>query len=80
MLITISKFFCLEVELVEMKKKMSDIDIGLLGNEKFPVQLKFAIEEAIEESIVPFKVDLIDFYNVDEIFKAEALKKIVEWK
>jgi predicted nucleotidyltransferase len=62
------------------EKKMSDIDIGLLGNEKFPVQLKFAIEEAINESIVPFKVDLIDFYNVDENFKAEALKKIVEWK
>jgi predicted nucleotidyltransferase len=62
------------------EKKMSDIDIGILGNEKFPLQLKFKIQEAIEESIVPFKVDIIDFFNVDGNFKEEALKKIVEWK
>lgn len=62
------------------EKKMSDIDIGILGNEKFPLQLKFKIQEAIEESIVPFKVDIIDFFNVDVNFKEEALKKIVEWK
>ena len=62
------------------EKKMSDIDIGILGNEKFPLQLKFEIQEAIEESIVPFKVDIIDFFNVDGNFKEEALKKIVEWK
>ena len=59
------------------EKKMSDIDIGILGNEKFPLQLKFEIQEAIEESIVPFKVDIIDFFNVDGNFKEEALKKIV---
>jgi predicted nucleotidyltransferase len=57
------------------EKKMSDIDIGILGNEKFPLQLKFKIQEAIEESIVPFKVDIIDFFNVDGNFKEEALKK-----
>lgn len=61
-------------------KKMSDIDVGILGNNKFPTQLKFAIENEIEESIVPFKVDIIDFFDVDETFKKEALNQIVEWR
>ena len=61
-------------------KKMSDIDVGILGKEKFPIKLKFAVEEEIDESIVPFKVDIIDFFDVDETFKEEALKQTIIWK
>jgi predicted nucleotidyltransferase len=60
-------------------KKFSDIDVGILGNCKFSTLLRFQIEEDIDESLVPFKVDIVDFFNVDEKFKKEALKQIVEW-
>ena len=61
-------------------KKYSDIDVGILGNQKFSVIKKFDIENAIDESIVPYKVDLVDFFGVDNKFKSEALKKIVIWE
>lgn len=61
-------------------KKHSDIDVGILGNQKFSVIKKFDIEDAIDESIVPYKVDLVDFFSLDNKFKSEALKKIVIWK
>ncbi len=59
--------------------QMSDIDVGFLGETDFPIMLKAEIEEAIDESIVPFKVDLVDFKQVGEAFRAEALKHIVIW-
>jgi len=37
------------------------------------------MEEVIEESIIPFKVDLVDFTFVDETFKKYALQKTIEW-
>ena len=58
---------------------MSDIDVGLLGVANFPVILKGEIEDAIEESIVPFHVDLIDFNLVNLSFRKEVLKKIIVW-
>lgn len=60
-------------------KKFSDIDVGILGNKPFSTITKFEIEQAIEDSIVPFKVDIIDFFNANSTFKTEALKQIVEW-
>ncbi len=61
-------------------KKFSDIDVGILGNQKFSVINKFEIEQAIDESIVPYKVDIIDFFNADNKFQTEALTHIIEWK
>jgi hypothetical protein len=57
----------------------SDIDIGIWGDTRLPVKTKLAIEEALEESIIPFKVDIVDFSLMDEKFKEFALKKVVEW-
>jgi uncharacterized protein len=57
----------------------SDIDVGIWGHDRVPVKIKIAIEEAIEESIIPFKVDLVDFSIMDNTFKKFALKKIIEW-
>ncbi|MBC7744372.1 MAG: nucleotidyltransferase domain-containing protein [Flavobacterium sp.] len=59
--------------------QISDIDIGFLGDSDLPVMLRAEIENAIEESIVPFHVDLRDFNQVDSSFREEALKKIIVW-
>ncbi len=57
----------------------SDIDIGLWSTEKIDKSILRKINEAIEESIVPYRVDVVDFTNVDENFKKTALKKIEIW-
>lgn len=58
--------------------KYSDYDIGILGKRPLPSYLKVLIEEALEESNLPFKVDIVDFSNVSKDFKKVALKKIKE--
>ena len=60
-------------------KPLSDIDIGILGLEPLPIIIKADLETALEESIVPYKIDLIDFYKVDKDFKKEALNTIQIW-
>jgi len=57
-------------------KKYSDYDIEILGKKPLPSYLKVLIEEALEESDLPFKVDIVDFFNVSEDFKKVALKNI----
>ena len=60
-------------------KPLSDIDIGILGTEPLPTLIKADLESDLEESIVPYKIDLIDFYKVDKDFKKEALNTIQIW-
>lgn len=59
--------------------EMSDIDIGILGKVALDVITKGKLEDAIYESIVPFKVDIIDFNNAAEDFKKIAMKNIIYW-
>ena len=49
-------------------KPLSDIDIGILGLEPLPTIIKVDLESDLEESIVPYKIDLIDFIRIIEYF------------
>ncbi len=60
-------------------RALSDIDVGILGNRSLPYIIKGDLESDLDESIVPFKIDLIDFYQVDKIFKKEALSTVEIW-
>jgi len=57
-------------------KKYSDYDIGILGKKPVPSQIIVLIEEAFEESNLPYKVDIVDFSLVSSKFKKIALSKI----
>jgi predicted nucleotidyltransferase len=60
------------------KKKSADVDIGIMG--KKPIgKIYYKIINEIEESIVPYKVDVIDFSLVDQNFKRITMEKIVVW-
>ena len=59
--------------------KFSDIDIGVMGTKPLDPRTIFEMEHELEESLVPYKVDIVDFFYVDEAFKNMALKKIIEW-
>lgn len=58
--------------------KISDVDVGIIGNKPIG-DIYYKIINKIEESIVPYKVDIIDFYLVDEKFKQIAMKEIEIW-
>lgn len=57
----------------------SDIDVGFISNKKLEPKLFGKIREALEESIIPYHIDLVDFGNVDNEFKKIALRKIEIW-
>ncbi len=57
----------------------SDIDIGVWGTKPLPILIKVALEEEIEESRIPFRVDIVDFSRVGDQFKKEALQTIEVW-
>ncbi len=57
----------------------ADADIGLFSDIPIPRTLYHKIRNAIDESIIPWHVDIIDFTHVDPMFKKEAAKDIVIW-
>ena len=59
--------------------RSSDIDIGLLSSHTINRDLIFRIQDEIEESIVPFKIDIIDFQDVSKDFREYAMKRIIKW-
>ncbi len=65
-----------QANLTELKR--SDIDIGLIGNEPILPQHLAMINEEIENLPMLYKIDLINFNEVDDHFKTVALKNI-EW-
>jgi predicted nucleotidyltransferase len=59
-------------------KRYSDVDVGLLGNKPIG-NAYYKIINKIEESDIPYKVDIIDFALVDDNFKKIALQEIEIW-
>ncbi len=61
-------------------EKYSDIDLGLYTNSGKPIpgHIREYIREALEESDIPYRVDVVDFTEVSEDFKQEALQRIIE--
>jgi predicted nucleotidyltransferase len=55
--------------------KFSDYDIGILSKKPLPFDRLAFIEEAFEESNLPFRVDIIDFSLVSPRFRKIALAK-----
>jgi predicted nucleotidyltransferase len=60
-------------------KKTSDIDIGFIGSQPLSSVLKADMEYELGESIIPYKVDLIDFSMTNNDFRQIALKNIIVW-
>ena len=57
----------------------SDVDVGFWANEGLDKNLFIKINELLEESIVPYHIDLVDFSRTNESFRKIALKNIVIW-
>ena len=55
----------------------SDVDIGFISSEKIDSTFFAGIRDKAEDSIVPYRIDLVDFSSVDRDFKETAMKRIV---
>jgi predicted nucleotidyltransferase len=61
------------------EKSYSDIDIGIWGEHCLDSKIRHRIEERFTHSNIPYKIDLIDFGEVDESFKKFSLQKVNVW-
>jgi len=57
--------------------RWSDIDVGVWGEKKMPLEIKFQIEDDLENSDIPYKVDLVDFKNTSKKFRQIALNNFI---
>ena len=57
--------------------KWSDIDVGVEGKREIPSTTYFDIEEELEESDIPYVLELVDFCKVKPDFKKRAMEKII---
>jgi len=58
----------------------SDIDIGIIPKGEFNRNSLTLLREFIENSNIPYKVDIADFSFTSEQFKNEALRDAEIWK
>ena len=59
--------------------RTSDIDVAVLPVGRLPVGLLSRIREALQESHVPFNVELVDLSQTDEAFKKRVLEEGIVW-
>lgn len=59
--------------------RYSDIDIALLPKKTMPIALACYVREALEESTIPYQVDVVDLSQVSEKFYKKVLQEGILW-
>ncbi|MBI5619501.1 nucleotidyltransferase domain-containing protein [Candidatus Gottesmanbacteria bacterium] len=57
-------------------RKFSDVDVGILGNKTLPGHVVECIKEDLENSNIPYIVDVVDFTTAAPSFRNLAMKNI----
>lgn len=60
-------------------RKTSDVDIALLSKNNLPKDFIANLREIIEESTIPYQVDITDLNEVDDDFRQKVLKEAKLW-
>lgn len=60
-------------------REMSDIDIGIKGKKQLDLITRALLDETFENSIIPYKIDIVDFSTASEKFKSYAMQHAVYW-
>jgi len=58
----------------------SDIDVAILSRDELPLGLFAELEADIEESTIPYDVDLVDLRRADPALIAEVRREGVKWR
>jgi uncharacterized protein len=61
-------------------RQHSDIDIAILPRDELPVGFFGELQADIEESTVPYDVDLVDLRQADPALVAEIRREGVKWR
>lgn len=59
-------------------RKYSDIDLGVEGKNKLTAKEYLALTTTLEDSDLPYKVDVVDFSSVTDRFNKIAKQNIIE--
>nr|WP_269110943.1 nucleotidyltransferase domain-containing protein [Acetobacter senegalensis] len=51
-------------------KPFSDLDLAIMGDEPLPLETRAWLEEAFSESDLRWKVDVLDWLQVDDDFRS----------
>ncbi|KKU80769.1 hypothetical protein A2875_04845 [Candidatus Gottesmanbacteria bacterium RIFCSPHIGHO2_01_FULL_46_14] len=68
------RFFLFGSRVTGYARRFSDFDIGIEGETPVSPNTMGVIKEELEESNLPYKVDIVDFSTVDPEFRNLALK------
>jgi predicted nucleotidyltransferase len=58
----------------------SDIDVAILPGEELPPVFFARLAESIEESTIPYEVDLMDLRKVSPAFRDEVVRTGIKWR
>jgi predicted nucleotidyltransferase len=61
------------------QRRASDIDLAIEAPAPLPAATLARVREAIEESHIPYRVDVVDLAEVDASFRARALREGQVW-
>lgn len=61
-------------------RRHSDIDIAILPRDHLPIGFFGALEAKIEESTIPYDVDLVDLRHADPTLIDEVRREGVKWR
>lgn len=60
-------------------RRASDIDVAILPLNPLPPGLLSSIRESLEESHVPYKVDVVDLSQVEPTFRERVEREGIPW-
>lgn len=61
-------------------RQRSDIDIAVLPRDELPLGFFAELEADIEESTIPYDVDLVDLRHADPALVAEIQREGIPWR
>jgi predicted nucleotidyltransferase len=59
--------------------RCSDIDVAVLSHTRLPEGLLTEIREALEESHILYRVDLVDLSQANEVLRKRVLQEGIRW-
>jgi predicted nucleotidyltransferase len=57
----------------------SDIDVAMLPRQDLPSHVLSRLRETLEESTIPYVVELVDLSRADEVLRRRVLSEGVRW-
>lgn len=61
-------------------RSSSDVDIAILPSDHLPASILVQLRDKLEESTIPYFVDVVDLSKVDKNFREQVLSEAILWK